>query len=258
MAAPTQKATTSPYARYTITELRDRIAGAWLGKSYANLHATQQTYIDQLLNESYDHVDAEAFGHQEWCRRKDPTGITLVSGQMTYLAPVDFRRGISCEEGTTENKSRTLDYLPRHIFEDGYGEDFVATHPLLQGGMTYWSRWGFDNSEPPRQIIARLPIPGAADVGNKLYLYYRPHFNLIAAAGSQDAFVEVIPSVVPAVIAFVKMNYAADKGNPEQMALQERLYERQLKRLQLHEQDDSEAPVYQQLPDLYVSEIQPP
>lgn len=261
MAEPTPRTTSNPYAPMTVAQIQEEIAVVWWGAASfsGGLSSERQAQINRLLDDGVDRVDAEGFAHQTWCRRYGT--VAMVADEGTFLAPADCKRIITVGE-IVSGKTRNYAYVPRGAYESSWGSSLVQQHPFVSpdgnvvsdrtNTQPIWTHWAKDSSDPPRIIIKVDPAPTTA-AGN-YFLFYRPHFGQL----SVDSYVEVHTSAYRALKHYLKMVLAADTGSEKQFALQERLYDREMRVLQRHEDTDDDQPITQQLPGDFTEEIGTP
>lgn len=264
MVAPTLRVTTAPYDRMTLAVLRTDICEVWWGAgAFSGLTQAQQDQIDRFLNDAGDRVDAEAMGHQDWCRREIVAGVAYVEAQKDYVMPADCRRVIEVTE-TINSKTRTLTHIPWRIWHGHWGANRRSTHPFLdQAGSSnagadhtprYWMHAGFDTSNPPVVVIRVEPGPSSTEVPGKFFPYYRPYFGKLA----DDTYIEVIPAARRAILHYAKMVLAGDKGDMDQLRIQKSFYKDEMKVLQIHEGDAEEQPEHLEMDELFVTELGTP
>lgn len=252
----TERTTSNPYARHTLSHLQDEIAVIWYGASSfsSGLSSARQTQILQVIEDGNDRIAAEAFGHRPWWRRTIAAGLTLVTDQATYAMPADFRRMISLKE-TIGGKTRDVAWVPEDAWEQAWGDELVATHPWGdEDSIPRWFGRGFSSDNPPVYIIERQPTPTATENGGKLYPLYRPYDGDL----TNDTYHILPPAGRRALKHYAKMILAANDGDEQQFAIHERLFQREVVVLQQHEGVVSEQPQQLQLPADFIEEIQDP
>lgn len=251
MAAPTEKTTSNPYARYTLARLREKIAVVYLGaKSFASLTQAQQDDIDEKIDDATDRISAEAFDNGIFWRRTIAAGITMVLDQKTYEMPTDCKRIITMKE-TIGGKSRDVPWIEEHAYEKTWGEGLTLTHPLnTVNAAPFWMSRGFSTNN--QLIIERSPTVGSPEAGGKLYPLYVPYDGNVSDGDTAI----LIPAARRAQVHYAKWMVAAGNSDADQVVINERLFRDEIAVLQQHEGSISEDAKVIGIDGTFVSELQ--
>lgn len=238
MAAPVELTTSAPYARFTLTRLKEKLAVVfWGAKTFASLSSEQQADLLEKIDDASDLIQAKCFGNESFYRRTISAGITLVAGQATYEMPADCKR-LEVLTEVIGGLTREIVWLDEHVYTMLWGTELRATHPL--GGSSTTVRYthrGFSTDQ--KLIIERIPAPTSTEAGGKLYPLYIPYDEKF----SNDGDVILVPAARRAQVAYVKSQMAADADPGGASAARwEREFEKECQVLQRHEGRPSTEP----------------
>lgn len=253
MVAPTELTTSAPYARYSLTRLKEILAVTyWGAKSFSSLSSEQQTRLLELMDDGSDYIASKCFGNQGFYRRTIAAGLTLVDGQGTYEMPSDCKR-LEVLTEVIGGQTREIPWIDEHGYTLLWGRTLTTTHPIAgsQSSPRYTHR-GFSTDQ--KLIIERIPAPSSVEAGGKLYPLYTPYDEKF----SNDGDVILVPAARRAQVAYCKMIMAADAGNNEQYVLWDRELTKECDVLQNHEGRVTGEPDTVGVDETFITEIQDP
>jgi len=233
----TLKVITTPYARPTLTQWRNRICGR-IGVAYASLSSTAQAEVNDVRDGAIEYISQRA-AHYPWGTSEDATQTIAAGTDTTYTLLADVRHIIAIIEEATGSKQRCAtstkeDYL------DAWGAG-AANHDWITKKPAVWFFDGFTDDKPPQQQWRRI---GADNTGATLRYVYRPFFGLVTSTG-EDQYVHLPAAETAAVLEQALYKWALYTGDAEKQGMYQRAREDDIAALEINDRVTSEDPFQQ-------------